>query len=389
VDDRLWRYWLVAAAWVCFAGSALFAQAPPEGAVSPFADFLVPSSSSASFSVPEPPPSPYVIAPPGWFTRAEGDVVKPHVASLSIGDPVRFFCDLPLGAAPLSWGSAGEVGLGYRTADANGFLLSLRGGSWVGSQRQGREAFGVVGPVGGDYLLGSTTAWLPDEGVPWAHDLHTRVGFGRLDLDYLGCGWSPLECERLGWSAGLRGAWMDTAFTAADSFGAIQRTLSPVNGAVLSEQAVGVLEHKRATLSVVAGGLHTAADWSWGLGQTGLVLYARADGGLLFGRQNGHYTHWENYAVPVYDPGRTTDGRSAFLGTFNASAGVQYVVLWRDGSLRLSAGYQFEGWYSCRLVSIQDGGSIGGMGGPSGPSPLFDSFGWTSHGVLLSAELVF
>src|SRR2546423_517857 len=81
----------------------------------------------------------------------------------------------PLGAAPLDWGSAGEVGLGYRTGDANGFLLSLRGGAWVGSQRQGRAAFGAAGPIGGDYLLGSTTAWLPDEGVPWAHDLHARV----------------------------------------------------------------------------------------------------------------------------------------------------------------------------------------------------------------------
>jgi hypothetical protein len=93
--------------------------------------------------------------------------------------------------------------------------------------------------------------------------------------------------------------------------------------------------------------------------------------------------------VPVSDPRRTNeDHRSAFLGTFNASAGMQYVVPWRDGSLRLSAGYQFEGWYSW-LASVQGDGSFGGMGGPSGPGALFDSFGWTSHGVLLSAEFVF
>jgi hypothetical protein len=381
---------LVAVAWVCFAGGALFAQAPPVGETSLFGDALVPSSSAAFFSFPDPTSSRYVVAPPGWFTRAEADVVRPHIASLGIGDPFRYFYEAPLGAATLDWGSAGEVGLGYRTEDANGFLLSLRGGAWVGSQRQGRAAFGAAGPIGGDYLLGYTLAWVPDEGVPWAQDLHTRVAFGRLDLDYLGCDWSLLECERMGWSAGVRGAWMDAAFTADDSFGIVQRTLSPVDGAVLSEQAFGVLEHKRATLWVVAGGLHTAVDWSWGLGQTGLVLFARADGGLLLGRQNGRYTYWANYAVPVYDLRRPTEGRTAFLGTFNASAGVRYVVPWCDGSLRLSAGYQFEGWYSCGLASMQgDGGSFGGMGGPGVPGPLFDSFGWTSHGLLLSAELAF
>ncbi len=384
MSHRVSRGWLVAAAWAGLAGGAI-AQPPAGADPSPIAAALFPTSAADRSRDFDPALSSYVVPPPGWFVQSEADVAKPHVTRQLAGDTLSYGYDPPLAAAKLGWGTAGQLGVGYLTADADGLLLSFRGGSWAGQQRQGREAFGPT-PATSDLWAGGTSAWTPDDGTAWARDLHTYLSFARLDLDYLGGGWPVADCARMGWSAGLRGAWLSAGYSADDTFGVVQRTVEPLTGFVLSQSTVQAFEHKAASLSVVAGGFHLAADGTWALGETGLCLCVGADGGLLIGHENARYSHWENATDVVFGP-RASDVGTALLGTFNARAGVQYVAPWRRGSLRLGAGYQFETW---GLWRPRTGGGAGfGSVAPSETPHLFDTFSWGAHGAYLSCEFTF
>jgi hypothetical protein len=375
---------LAAVAWACLAGGALRAQSPSDPATSPLALALSPTPAASAFDGIDPTAGAYLASPPGWFVQAQAEVVKPRISKFNTADPFQFLYDPPLRPADLNWGSAGELGVGYRTGDENGFLLSFRGGSWTGHQQSGREAFGPAGPIG-SYWTGGTTAWSPDTSTPWARDLHSRLSFARVDLDYLGSGWPVTEFARVGWSAGARVAWFAADLSADDSFGAFQAALDPATGATLSQQPLRVFEHKRASVSLAAGGLHFATDGTVALGQTGLALFAGVDGGLLGGREEGHYAHGAGDPGTANNP-RTSENRSALAATLNASAGVQYVVPWRRASLRFSAGYQFEAWWS---ATAQGGSGNFGNVAPSEPGPLFGELGWQSQGLFLRSEFVY
>lgn len=184
----------------------------------------------------------------------------------------------------------------------------------------------------------------------------------------------------------MRGAWLAAGLTADDSYGVFQAALDPLTGAPLSQQSHRVFEHKRASASLTAGGLHLGADGTWALGQTGLCLFAGIDGGLLGGAEKGRYARWGSQPQGPTNP-TTSESHTALAATFNATAGVQYVVPWRGGSLRLSAGYQYEAWW---FTTWQSGGSSNFFTmSISDPGPLFRELGWQSQGLFLRSELVF
>lgn len=147
MDDTLRRWLVVAVACTGIAGGALRAQAPPEAETALIAPALSPSPPSTAYDGPDPAAYSCVLSRPGWFVQAEVDVVWPRITTLGTCDPFLSLYDPPLAAANLSWGSAGAVGVGYRTGDENGFLVSFRGASWAGHQQLGRESYGPVGPM--------------------------------------------------------------------------------------------------------------------------------------------------------------------------------------------------------------------------------------------------
>jgi hypothetical protein len=371
MDDWLKNRLLLAAAVLIAATGELRAQPLVKGdPVELAADGAAPAPPSADDS-PLPAGFSYYAPSGGWFVAAEADVVWPRITALRSDDMSTFLFDPTARALNLDFGSAGEIDVGIRAKDASGFLLSFRGGSWTGQKSAQLQSFGVVDSWG-------FVTPPPENPSSWdlhTRDMHARLSFARLDFDYLGSGWAVGDSARLGWSMGVRAAWMGLVVTADDSFVVTRTTIDPVTGMPVSGPLTPELEHERVSVALGGGGVHLALDATWALGGTGWGLLARLDGGVLAAGGEERYS-----SVGADFPGAFSESHAGFLATLNATAGVQYVRPGRYATLRVSAGYQFEAWwFSVFEINLFPGGS----------QDLLSQLGWQSHGLFLRTVFEF
>ncbi len=240
---------------------------------------------------------------PGWFMALELAVLQPHVkfglqGSVPTLDPaVDQAVQVPF--TPLDWMVQPRVEIGYRCAEGFGeFLIGYRFASSEGrANYQGWDAYG--------------------DG-----EVRSRFDMNVVDLDYGSHEdtWGPRWDIK--WRVGLRLAslFFDSEVTGA----ALQQSAS--------NQFFGV-------------GPHLGLDLSRRIGTTGLDLFCRTDGSVLFGRAGQTF---EQTALNPDDS--VTYARNEIHATQTSPVlMVQAGLGWRPSGLRdtrFTVGYQYEYWWN-------------------------------------------
>jgi hypothetical protein len=217
---------------------------------------------------------------PGLFFGAEVSLVGPSLSNWTFqaGPP-----GTRLSNADLNWTVSPEFTLGYRFCRGNELLLAYQFLESSGN--------GVI------------------DGV----NVHSHANAQRFDVDYASAVFMPEECWRVQVQFGGRFARVRLNSEADDG----------VDTAAWSNLFNG-------------GGPHLGVDVWRALGDRGLALFGKIDGGLLFGDGRQKFT-FDGAPAEINGPELTP--------TLDLEAGLSWVVPGCRQHLRLDAGYRFEAWW--------------------------------------------
>jgi hypothetical protein len=257
------------------------------------------------------PPS----AASGWFGAVEIGILKPHVTGQLSGNV--FFSDgshdpVQLPNASLDWTVAPRFELGYRMAEGCGeFALSYR---YLASDGRG------------DLPQFDQFADNPDG------FLRSRLSLDVFDFDYGGPEISLGRNVDLKWRAGVR---------LADVF--------------FDSRAFGDVTEQRSSNQFIGAGPHAAIDVWYHFHQFGLGVFARVEGALPIGRVRQGFEETFVFNDGSAFGSATTQSGTRVVPTVNAQLGLGWAP--PGTRLRLSAGYEYEQWWSLGHV----GGSHAGL----------------------------
>jgi hypothetical protein len=242
---------------------------------------------------------------PGWVAGVEVGIVVPHIenrlfSTVTLGSGATDTVHLPTAALGVQampkfelgycFGQAsGEVRLSYRflTARANEFVSAVD--------------LPTFDPTGAQ--------------------LASRLDLQVIDLDYGSheprtvCGWD------MTWRAGVRGI-LSYSDSQAASDTLYQQTVNRYWGV----------------------GPHAMVDFRHGLGESGLALFGRLEGAIVFGRLAQRYTETTTGAAGAVDAGETR----AFIDSQVTTLALQVGVSWAppgNHHIRVTAGYSYEHFF--------------------------------------------
>jgi hypothetical protein len=256
-------------------------------------------------------------AAPGLFGAVELGILKPHVVGHLSGNV--FFSDgsfdpIHLPNAPLDWTAAPRFELGYRMAEGCGeFALSYR---TLSSE-------GHADLPNADLLADNPDALLK-----------SRLSLDVFDFDYGGPEINIGRYIDLKWRIGVR---------LADVF--------------FDSRAAGEVTEQRSSNHFIGAGPHAGLDVWYHFNQFGLGVFARVEGALPVGRVRQSFE--ETFA---FNDGSTFGSAANQSGTrvvptVNAQIGLGWAP--PGTRLRLSAGYEYEQWWSLGHLGASRAGLFG------------------------------
>ncbi len=244
-----------------------------------------------------------------WFAQVDTTLAMSHIDShVTSGNLLSgtFPNPVQLPVAQLNMTAMPRFQIGYRRPQGLGeFLISYRF-----LFAQGTEQLASVDALGG----GAVTS---------------RLGVHVLDLDYAFTeyveGNPPILPPIIRWNMGVRvaGAFFDSTATG-------QQVLS-----------------QRSSNTFVGAGPNVALDLTWPLATTKFSVFTRTGAAAVIGQNRQRFD--ESVAQTgggVVAASAATNGAVVAVPVANVQAGVNWVPDWKDGRLRLSAGYQWERWWN-------------------------------------------
>ena len=284
--------------------------APVPPPVAPANPGTVPPGADGPFAI-----NSAVLYPPGqeigWYATAGVGLLKPHLAArLTTPGPLTAANPNPpfLGAAPLDWTGAPEVGVGYR--------LDKGAGEFFANYR-------LVAAAGSGPLLGT------DPGGPGI--VHSRLNLNTVDLDYV----LP---EFLIPDAWATSRWFRREFRAGFGLRAASGFFDSV--------AVGPATPELRGSSLFAGvGPHGFWEYRQHLGDRPLWLYTRVSAAGVLGKIRQRFAETDLTPGGPVGGGSNTGWLSNGVGTVGAEAGLSWAnpVGLRD--TRLTVAYSWERWW--------------------------------------------
>jgi hypothetical protein len=247
---------------------------------------------------------------PGWHGGVELDIVVPHFKNglfntVTLGSGATDTVQLP--SAQAGGMVMPKIELGYRWGQASGgVVLSYRVLNGTVTQSGSGAAAPSYAPTG-----------VP---VTSHTDLHT------FDLDYSSHEPRTVLGVDMTWRVGVRGL-----LSYNDS-----RADNGVLAQFTSNHYIGF-------------GPHALVDFRRHIGATGLELFSRVEGSIVWGRVDQRYNE-SVHGPGVLDVGETTDSANGQVTMLGVQAGVNWVPPWNN-HWHLTAGFTFEHFWDLGSLS--------------------------------------
>jgi len=263
---------------------------------------------------------------PGWVAGVDVGVIVPHIknhlfASVTRASGATDVVHLP--TADLGVRAMPKFELGYRCGQAAGeIIVAYRFLAAHGDQ--------FVSPVD-----------LPPFG-PTGTPLTSRLDLQVIDVDYGSYEPRTILGWDMKWRAGVRGM--------------IFYADSQANNGTLAQQTVN---------RYWGLGPHGSVDFRRGIGDTGLALFGRIDGSLMFGRVAQRYIDTAIAADGTTDSGETRLFLNGMITDIAVEAGLAWTPRWSD-RFHVTAGYYYEHFFHLGASAVpvsarQDLGIQGGF----------------------------
>jgi hypothetical protein len=288
--------------------------------------------------------------PPAWFVVAEVGVVKPSFTRLGTTPDGEANTFLGLTRSfDLDWTVLPALEIGYRCACGAALQVSYRYLSATGNQQTSVGNAGSVYPsIFAPGPVGTSDAFDPN--VPLQRGAHAHLEENWLDLDYVSVTRSD-SAAWWRWSLGVRLASLRSDFQTRDDF---SLQMSSIAGSPTNPVSIPFTVQQHATDTTFAGGGHVALEGGWQLGETGLALVGKVDGGIMAAtnRQSLDVGAIAAVADPVTGAPVTTmpdvTGRvrgPGVIPTVNVQAGLGWSTSWGAACFSLTLGYELERWW--------------------------------------------
>jgi hypothetical protein len=318
-----------------------------------------------------------------WFVGAGLAVEQPFLLGFKTSTSGQSSLLGRLESFDFDWTVAPTAELGYRFNNGSALVVSYRSLFTRGRQEEETSldpliatAFTGNNPTTGD-------SWLP--GSQEDRVLRGRLEENWLDLDFQSRQHGASAGPAWRWTAGLRLASLYTAFRTQDSF---TETFFQLSSGAAPLGTVPITVWQGASQRTLAIGPHLGMEGSWGFGATGLSLFARGDGGALFGGTRQRYdlaasageTDSANGGTPlslVLPPVSGTTSGPAIIPTAKAQVGLNWTVPVYQARLGLSLGYGVDTWW---FLAVGKGAA---------DNALFKSFNQLNHGPFVNCQFDF
>jgi hypothetical protein len=249
---------------------------------------------------------------PGWVAGVEVGIVVPHIenrlfSSVTLASGATNTVHLP--TAPLGVNAMPKVELGYNFGQATGaVLLSYRSLAADGNEFVSPLELPIFAPTGAQ--------------------LRSRLDLQVVDLDYASHEPRTMCGVDMKWRAGLRGL---------NSYSDSQAT----NGAA----------YEQTTNRYWGLGPHAGVDFRHGIGGTGLELFGRLEGAIVFGHLVQRYTETTTAADGTIDAGETRLFINSEVTMVAFQAGVSWRPPWNH-YFHVTAGYGYEHFFDLGSIGV-------------------------------------